>query len=99
MEIKGDKLVLKATQKLSSEEQKSIRNNKEITTYISENKDKLLKFLSNAEHVSFSTNVVSVYRLSGLQEGMLFHELYGEEPGAYTEQYTAEVGDIDPSVF
>ncbi|MEH6309243.1 condensation domain-containing protein, partial [Olivibacter sp. CPCC 100613] len=40
-----------------------------------------------------------VYRLSGLQEGMLFHELYGEEPGAYTEQYTAEVGDIDPSVF
>jgi amino acid adenylation domain-containing protein/non-ribosomal peptide synthase protein (TIGR01720 family) len=35
--------------------------------------------------------IESIYRLSGLQEGMLFHGLYDNEAGAYTEQFSCDL--------
>jgi amino acid adenylation domain-containing protein/non-ribosomal peptide synthase protein (TIGR01720 family) len=36
-----------------------------------------------------------LYRLSGLQEGMLFHGLYEEKIGAYMEQFACDLFNID----
>ncbi len=35
--------------------------------------------------------VEGIYRLSGLQQGMLFHGLYDDRAGAYTEQFSADL--------
>ncbi|WP_262892894.1 non-ribosomal peptide synthetase [Puia dinghuensis] len=40
---------------------------------------------------------VALYRLSGLQEGMLFHSLYNE--GLYTEQLVSDISGVVPEVL
>ena len=35
--------------------------------------------------------IEAIYRLSGLQQGMLFHGLYDDRVGAYTEQFTSDL--------
>jgi amino acid adenylation domain-containing protein/non-ribosomal peptide synthase protein (TIGR01720 family) len=35
--------------------------------------------------------IEGIYRLSGLQQGMLFHGLYDKQAGAYTEQFTCDL--------
>ena len=41
-------------------------------------------------------NIESIYRLSPLQEGMLFHTIDGSDPGLYLEQYGCEFnGELD----
>ncbi|NSL86076.1 amino acid adenylation domain-containing protein [Chitinophaga sp. Mgbs1] len=42
-----------------------------------------------------ATQISAVYRLSGLQEGMLFHSLYNEQGGAYVEQLICQVTNPD----
>ena len=39
--------------------------------------------------------IESIYRLSGLQEGMLFHALYDTDGGAYIEQLSCDLRDAD----
>ncbi|PIG96224.1 hypothetical protein CS542_09085 [Pedobacter sp. IW39] len=39
-----------------------------------------------------------VYRLGGLQEGMLFHELYNEQ-GAFTEQLSCDLMTLQTDKF
>ncbi|MCW3467115.1 non-ribosomal peptide synthetase [Chitinophaga nivalis] len=46
-----------------------------------------------------SAQLSAVYRLSGLQEGMLFHGLYDAHGGAYVEQLICEVSNLDIPVF
>ena len=41
----------------------------------------------------------SISRLSGLQEGMLFHSLYDQQGGAYIQQFTGELRDADMLAF
>ncbi|MGY0034998.1 condensation domain-containing protein [Pedobacter sp. NJ-S-72] len=41
----------------------------------------------------------SMSRLSGLQEGMLFHSLYDDHAGAYIEQFTTVMTNVDPEIF
>ncbi|WP_212004915.1 non-ribosomal peptide synthase/polyketide synthase [Chitinophaga sp. HK235] len=43
--------------------------------------------------------ISGLYRLSGLQEGMLFHRLYAEEGGTYTEQMVVELEDLQVEAF
>nr|WP_255408056.1 non-ribosomal peptide synthase/polyketide synthase [Chitinophaga sp. MD30] len=45
------------------------------------------------------TQVSAVYRLSALQEGMLFHSLYDSESGTYVEQFNARLEKLDVPVF
>ena len=82
----NDKLILKGAGKLTHEETKAVKQNKNIISYIKENKDQLLSLLSQTQK-SLSNesvrNIESIYRLSGLQEGMLFHSLYADDVKAY----------------
>ncbi|MEO7768106.1 MAG: condensation domain-containing protein, partial [Ferruginibacter sp.] len=40
--------------------------------------------------------IEGIYRLSGLQQGMLFHGLYDVRAGAYTEQFSCDLVNADP---
>ncbi|MEO7583966.1 MAG: non-ribosomal peptide synthase/polyketide synthase [Ferruginibacter sp.] len=43
--------------------------------------------------------IEGIYRLSGLQQGMLFHGLYDRRAGAYTEQLSCELKGPDLDAF
>ncbi|MGB8191171.1 MAG: amino acid adenylation domain-containing protein [Chitinophagaceae bacterium] len=43
--------------------------------------------------------IESMYRLSGLQEGILFHGLYDKQAGAYMQQVKCEIVDLDIDAF
>jgi amino acid adenylation domain-containing protein/non-ribosomal peptide synthase protein (TIGR01720 family) len=43
--------------------------------------------------------IEGLYRLSGLQQGMLFHSLYSEQSGAYVEQLHGDIVDLDEQSF
>ncbi|MBC9909502.1 non-ribosomal peptide synthase/polyketide synthase [Chitinophaga varians] len=43
--------------------------------------------------------VSGLYRLSALQEGMLFHSLYDQAGGAYIEQFGCDVLNVQPDAF
>jgi len=45
------------------------------------------------------SQISGLYRLSGLQEGMLFHSLYAEDEGTYTEQMVCEFEDLQVDAF
>jgi amino acid adenylation domain-containing protein/non-ribosomal peptide synthase protein (TIGR01720 family) len=44
-------------------------------------------------------SIQSMYRLSGLQEGMMFHGLYNASSGAYVEQFCADLVAPDLDIF
>jgi amino acid adenylation domain-containing protein/non-ribosomal peptide synthase protein (TIGR01720 family)/FkbM family methyltransferase len=43
--------------------------------------------------------VEAISRLSGAQEGMLFHALYDDHSSAYTHQFSCELTQVDEAVF
>ncbi|WP_018612579.1 non-ribosomal peptide synthetase [Segetibacter koreensis] len=45
------------------------------------------------------TSIESLYRLSGLQEGMLFHSLYNEGANAYVLQFVCELPGVRTDIF
>jgi non-ribosomal peptide synthase protein (TIGR01720 family) len=62
--------------------------------------EELNSFLSGVERGVERRRLLSgVYRLSPLQEGLLFHGLYDETGGAYIEQFRCEVGALDDTAF
>ncbi len=53
-----------------------------------------------ADQPNKSKNIESIYPLSPMQEGMLFHSLYEPESGVYFEQFSFTVhGNLDVSAF
>ncbi|HVI44723.1 MAG TPA: condensation domain-containing protein, partial [Chitinophaga sp.] len=44
-------------------------------------------------------SVESIYGLSGLQEGMLFHSIYDGEASAYIEQFSGELTNLNVTAF
>jgi amino acid adenylation domain-containing protein/non-ribosomal peptide synthase protein (TIGR01720 family) len=46
-----------------------------------------------------SSSIESIYRLSSLQQGMLFHGLYDHSSGSYIEQFCAGLTDVDLDAF
>ncbi|MBO9730363.1 MAG: non-ribosomal peptide synthase/polyketide synthase [Chitinophaga sp.] len=62
--------------------------------------EELNSFLSGMEGaVTRRTLLSGLYRLSPLQEGLLFHGLYDESGGAYIEQFRCEIGALEEMVF
>ncbi|ASZ12168.1 non-ribosomal peptide synthetase [Chitinophaga sp. MD30] len=59
--------------------------------------DRFLKEVSNG--VRRRDNISGLYRLSGLQQGMLFHSLYNGNAHAYIEQLCCDLIDVDEMVF
>ncbi|WP_258539555.1 non-ribosomal peptide synthetase [Chitinophaga oryzae] len=49
--------------------------------------------------VSRRRQMSGLYRLSGLQEGMLFHSLYDGEGGTYIEQFVCDLEQLRPHAF
>ena len=62
-----------------------------IIPFIKNNKAALVEFLKEHKNVNESTNVV--YRLSPLQEGILFEGLYNQESSMYTVQIKIDIID------
>ncbi len=95
--VEDGKLNLKGNKRrLSKDEILSIKKNDFVVNYIKEHKEKLIEHLSNSKDSSFENknkNISSIYRLSGLQEGILFHGLYDETSGAYTEQLFCDLSE------
>ncbi|MFB6454149.1 non-ribosomal peptide synthase/polyketide synthase [Chitinophaga sp. Hz27] len=62
--------------------------------------DELDQFLDGTENGnSRRSQVAGLYKLTGLQEGMLFHGLFDEKGGAYIEQSGCEFANLDVAAF
>ncbi|WP_344931046.1 condensation domain-containing protein, partial [Aquimarina addita] len=78
---KNDGLILRGSKgKLNKDEIQKIKENNYIVNFIRDNKKDLIKFLDKKKLLP------SFYKLSPLQEGMLFHGLYDEDSKAYVVQ-------------
>ncbi len=97
--INNGDLVLKSKKgKLSHDQIESVKKDSSITSFIASNKHALINFLKR-EHIK-SDNFPTVYQLSPLQEGLLFHSLYDTKSLAYIEQFTFDVKDpFDATAF
>ncbi|MBK8551806.1 MAG: AMP-binding protein [Ignavibacteria bacterium] len=94
LNLKGDK------KSLSKDEMLAIKKNDFVINYIKEHKEEIIEYLSfskdpGSDSDNQSNNISSIYRLSGLQAGMLFHGLYDETSGAYTEQMGCDLVGAD----
>ncbi len=107
LDLKQGNLALRGyTNNLSQDELRSILDkNKDVLTSIKEHKEDLKTYLSTVSGHKLrrkqSKNVVSVYPLSPLQQGMLFHSLYqGDHPsGAYINQFSCDFWDLNVECF
>ncbi|WP_143305919.1 non-ribosomal peptide synthetase [Chitinophaga vietnamensis] len=100
LSVEGDTLSLKANRKkLDKQEIDAVRQNKEIIDYIRSNKDALMSYLHTAKNKKKAEEVAALYRLSGLQEGMLFYGLYDEGTGAYINQLSCDLLQLDEAAF
>jgi len=76
----GDLVLRSRNGELSDEQVARIREDNTIISFIKERKKDLLAFLAKQQQES------RFYKLSALQEGILFHHLYDKESVAYTSQ-------------
>src|ERR1022692_2222466 len=94
LSVNGGKLNLKGDKsKLSKEEIEAIKFNKDIIDYIKDHREELIEYLtvfSKINSLKRAKDITSIYRLSGLQEGMLFHGLY-DSSGSYIEQFACDL--------
>src|SRR5215217_1425563 len=100
--VKDGKLNLNANKNaVSKEETEAVKNNNDIIEYIRSRKDDLIKYISLLPQLPSGTSndEVSIYRLSSLQEGMLFHSLYDVRKGDYVEQFICDLKNIDIKTF
>ncbi|MBN9383180.1 MAG: amino acid adenylation domain-containing protein, partial [Chitinophagaceae bacterium] len=99
----GDKLILKKDGRVvSAKDREIIENNRDLISYIREHRSELLEYvpLANKDWSDRKAEgIQSMYRLSGVQEGMLFHSLYEVGGDIYIEQYTCELRNITAEVF
>ncbi|MEO6230170.1 MAG: amino acid adenylation domain-containing protein [Ferruginibacter sp.] len=102
--VEDDKLILKGDKKnLSKEELATLKKNDFIINYIRDNKAELINYINTlavAEPVEKrAKNITAIYRLSGLQQGMLFHGLYDQGVGAYIEQFKCDLTGVDLEIL
>ena len=106
LKAEKDKLILSgSTGKLTPAQMESIRKNPSIKSFITENKEKLLQFLrqnnGGGQSVNLrKENIAALYKLSSLQEGILFHTLYEADSSVYVTQFKIDLGaDLDVLSF
>ncbi len=105
LEVKKGKLVLKGLhQKMKPEAIKAILKEQPfVPTFIQANRAELVKYYSSKKLLGNtakrSDKVASVYPLSPLQEGMLFHSIYEEATGTYINQFSCDFYKLDEDSF
>jgi hypothetical protein len=95
--VNDGKLVLKGDKNnLTAAEIDAIRSDSEVIDFIKIHKQEIIDYLlTNIKSLPKSNkDIVSVYRLSGLQQGMLFHGLY-DNSGNYMEQFSFELSGVN----
>ena len=92
------RLILKGnTKRLTAGEIESVKSNNDIIGYIKDHRNELIEYLSQSsgyDGAKRSDKVSSIYRLSRLQEGMLFHGLYGGASGNYVQQFRCDLLNV-----
>ena len=92
---KGSVILKGINRRLTSQEKITLSKNKELVNFIKANKQQLLEIIDDEEQSETMRDIVSIYRLSAVQEGMLFHSLYDEESKAYLNQFQCDlIGDL-----
>jgi amino acid adenylation domain-containing protein len=103
--VEDEKLILRGKKNgLTQEKIQSVKGSEYIINYIKTHKEELKQYIvrSDEERVSpkkESKNIAAIYRLSALQEGLLFHSLYDEQGSAYTEQFVCNMNGLDTETF
>jgi len=97
-EKEGNLLLKGKKGKLSPEEIQVIKNDPSIVEFIKNNKSNLVEYLitqrKTLKTVKIDKNKISsIYGLSPLQEGVLFHGLYDESSKAYREQFVVDYSE------
>ena len=101
--VENGKLILKGDKKkLTKEEIDAVQRNDSIINYIRENKAELIQYVSVSSSINpekKSKGISSIYGLTGLQQGMLFHSLYYGASGVYIDQLSCEFTGLNPVLF
>ncbi|RAJ29236.1 non-ribosomal peptide synthetase [Pedobacter cryoconitis] len=103
LNVQDGKLTLRGDKnKLTNEQIAAIRSDTEVINYIKNNKQALIDYLEHAEAPETRKRhqgISAIYRLSGLQEGMLFHGLYDGGAAAYLEQFTCDLSQVNTGLL
>jgi len=96
LRVAGSKLILEAS---DGGDPYALTSSEELQ-YIKTSKAEIIEFLSLMPPLANSNGADnSAYRLTSLQEGMLFHGLLDKHSGAYIEQLSAKISDFDRDAF
>lgn len=92
MVVEDDNLVLKKyTNRTSNKQAQFEASKQDIFTFIKENKQGLISYLKEEKaNGKSNTSKDRIYKLSPLQEGLLFHGLYDPNSTAYTVQFSID---------
>lgn len=97
LKVTDDGLVLSGIRgKLSGQQLATLKQDHRIPNFIKEHKETLIAHLSKnqlftSSNVLRKDQVEAVYKMSPLQEGILFHCLYNEELTVYITQFRLEI--------
>ncbi|MCX2761529.1 amino acid adenylation domain-containing protein, partial [Aquimarina muelleri] len=96
---KEGELILKKSKNNSKSDPYDFKKDKEdIKGFLRKHKEELIDFLQNKKKAKKASNVL--YKLSPLQEGMLFQGLYDKESNAYTVQLAIDfISGVDAQVM
>src|SRR5882757_4969715 len=101
--VENGRLILQGDKdRLTTEQIESIKNDQDVIGFIKENKEALIRYVSETGgnfNQGEQREISAVYRLSGLQEGMLFHGLYDTTAGVYTQQFSCEFEGLNEDRF
>ena len=101
--VEQDKLILQGDKsKLSENEISAIKSDTDTIQFIKNNKREIIEYLNSVTNEGGdkrNRNIESIYPLSSLQQGMLFHGLYDQSAGAYINQFKCDLIQPDLTAF
>lgn len=102
LKLENNKLILQADRSVLDEEAiNAIKTDKEVIDFIKSNRDSIVEFLKQniTENNNAKRDIESLYPLSALQQGMMFHGLYDEHSSAYINQFRCDLIGLDLEAF